>query len=76
MKLTPIDHKKLIKILGLAGYVPVRQKGSHLILEHTESKKITILPIHSKDIGVGLLSVILKQIDLSREDYFKLLDEV
>ena len=75
MRLTPINHKKLIKLLATLGYFPVRQKGSHLILEHRESKKITVVPIHSKDIGVGLLSMILKEVELSREDYFKRLKE-
>ncbi|MDO8554065.1 MAG: type II toxin-antitoxin system HicA family toxin [Candidatus Micrarchaeota archaeon] len=76
MKLTPIEGKKLIKILSFIGYFPVRQKGSHVILEHRESKKITIVPLRSKDVGVGLISTILKQVELSREDYFKFLQEI
>ena len=76
MKLTPIEPRRLIKLLGSVGYFPVRQKGSHLILEHRETKKITIVPVHSRDIGVGLLSMILKEVGLSREEYFKLVREI
>lgn len=76
MKLKPIKPQQLIKLLGLVGYSPVRQKGSHLILEHQESKKITIIPIHSKDLGVGLLSMILREVGLSRDDYFKKLKDI
>ena len=76
MKLTPIEPRRLIKLLGTLGYFPVRQKGSHLILEHRESKKITIVPVHSRDIGVGLLSMILKEVGISRERYFELLRKV
>ncbi len=76
MKLTPIDGKKLIKLLGLVDYYPVRQKGSHVILEHRETKKITIVPLRSKDVGIGLLSTILKEVGLSRDDYFRLLREI
>ena len=76
MRLVPIEHRKLIKILGKIGYVPVRQKGSHLILENQETKKITIVPIHNKPIGVGLLSMILKEVELSRDRYFELLRTV
>lgn len=76
MKIRPIKHQQLIKLLGSIGYFPVRQKGSHLILEHQGTKKITIIPIHSKDIGVGLLSMILKEVGLSRDEYFKKLKDI
>lgn len=75
MKLTPVDHRKLIKVLGLIGYFPVRQRGSHVILEHRESGKITVVPQRTKDIGVGLLSMILREVNLAREEYFKLLEK-
>ena len=70
------NHRRLIKLLNSLGYTPVRQKGLHLILEHRETKKITIVPIHSRDIGVGLLSMILKEVGISRERYFELLGKV
>jgi len=73
MRLTPIDAKKLIKLLSLIGYFSVRQKGSHVILENRETKKVTVIPMHGKDISVGLLSVVLKEVGLSRVEYFKLL---
>lgn len=76
MRLTPISSQKLIKILAKIGYLPVRQKGSHLILENTELNKITVIPIHNKPLGIGLLSMILKEVGLMREEYFKLLDEI
>lgn len=75
MKLTPIEPKKLIKVLGRIGYFPVRQKGSHVILENKETRKITVVPIHNQDIGIGLLSRILHQVGLTKEDYFKLLEK-
>lgn len=75
--LKPIAPKDLIKVLGLLSYIPVRQKGSHVILKNTENRKITVVPIHpGKDIGVGLLSRILNEVGLSKEDYFKLLEKV
>ena len=76
MKLNPISHKKLIKLLSLIEYSPVKQKGSHLILENTTINKIIVVPVRTKDIGVGLLSTILKEVELSREKYFDLLKKV
>ncbi len=74
MKLTPISPKKLVRALGFIGYSSVRQKGSHIILEHKETRKITVVPVHSgQDISVGLLSMILREVGLSRQEYFELL---
>jgi predicted RNA binding protein YcfA (HicA-like mRNA interferase family) len=74
MKLSPVSPKKLVKVLGFLGYSQVRRKGSHIILEHRETRKITVVPVHSgQEIGVGLLGMILRETGLSREEYFELL---
>jgi len=76
MKLTPVSPKKLIKVLGRIGYSVVRKRGSHCILEHNTTRKITVVPVHAgQKIGIGLLSMILKETELSREEYFRLLKE-
>ncbi|HNT60397.1 MAG TPA: type II toxin-antitoxin system HicA family toxin [Candidatus Bilamarchaeaceae archaeon] len=71
MKLGPIPHKKLISILSSLGYVAVRQSGSHLVLKKDD--KSVVVPIHSKEIGPGLLRMIVKEIGISREKFFELL---
>ena len=76
MKMAPIPHKRLIKLLVLVGYFPARQKGSHIILENPKTRKITIVPARAKDVGVGLISRILREIGLPKEDYFNLLEKV
>lgn len=76
MRLTPIPGKKLVKLLSLVNYFEVRHKGSHAILENPQTKKVTIVSVRSKDVGVGLLSAILKEVGLSRDDYFKLLRDI
>jgi predicted RNA binding protein YcfA (HicA-like mRNA interferase family) len=74
MKLLSVAPVKLAKILGHKGYFPVRKKGSHVIFEHERTGRITIVPFHSsKKVGVGLLSLILREIGVSREEYFELL---
>ena len=76
MKLKAVSSKKLIKILGIVDYSVVRQEGSHCILEHQKTRKITVVPIHSgQKIGVGLLSMILRETEVSREEYLKLLEK-
>jgi len=45
-KLSPIRAKELISILEKEGFQLIRQKGSHLRLEHSDGKKTTI-PVHA-----------------------------
>lgn len=57
--------KELIKLLEVAGYVFVRQTGSHAIYKK-QGKKIIVVPIHSGDIPTGTLNGILKDAELKR----------
>ncbi len=75
MKLKPVSPEKLIKVLEKLGYNSVRQKGSHLIMENSETKKITVIPMHNRDVGKGLLRQIIKEIGIEREEFLKLLYE-
>ena len=75
MKLKPVSPSKLIKVLEKLGYAQARQKGSHLILENRKTKKLTVIPIHKRDIGKGLLRQIIKEVGMEREDFLKLLYE-
>ncbi len=68
-KLSPIDGRKLIKILcNEFGFSAVRQKGSHVTL--TNGKVYVTVP--AKEIQVGLLGVILADCGISREEFLKL----
>lgn len=50
----------------------VRQKGSHVRLEHPDGRKTTV-PIHSgESVGIGLLRKILRDVNLSPEQFSKL----
>jgi predicted RNA binding protein YcfA (HicA-like mRNA interferase family) len=73
MKLKPISAEKLIKILESIGFVKIRQKGSHIFFRHPDGRT-TVIPIHSGEkISKGLLTKILKDIKLSREDFLNLM---
>ncbi|MEK7142166.1 MAG: type II toxin-antitoxin system HicA family toxin [Patescibacteria group bacterium] len=73
MKIPSLGHKKLIRVLKKIGFEEARQTGSHLILLNKKSKKIIPVPIHNKDIKKGLLAGIIKQVDLTTEEFIKLL---
>ncbi len=57
-----IRATRLIPILVRMGFKIVRQKGSHVHLEHVidKTRKITI-PVHNKDLAKRTLLSILKQ---------------
>lgn len=72
-KLPIIKPRKLIKALHKLGFVEVRQKGSHKFFYCDKDHKATVVPMHTKDIGRGLLRKILNEIDLSTDEFLKLL---
>lgn len=75
MSLRPISAEKLIKLLIRAGFEPVRQRGSHVILKHDDGR-LTVIPVHrGEEIGRGLLSKIIKDTGLTKEEFLKLLEE-
>lgn len=55
--------KDLLKLLKQNGWIVVRVKGSHHILQ--KDGKTTVVPIHGKDVPTGLLKTILKETGLS-----------
>ena len=72
-KLPRISGKELCKILEKIGFKKVYGKGSHVRFKHQDGRR-TVVPIHgNEDIGPGLLTAILKQIRLTREEFEKLI---
>lgn len=70
-KLNPIKPKKLVKMLEKLGFKQRDAEGSHVFFKHIDGRT-TVIPIHNKDIGKGLLKKILYDIRLEVEEYEKL----
>lgn len=65
-KLSPIDGKKLVKILcNKFGFRVIRQKGSHVTL----TNDTIYVTVPQKEIRVGLLGVILRDCGITREEF-------
>ena len=73
-KLPVISGKELIAALKKAGFVEVRQKGSHVSLQKitNDATYRTVIPLH-QEIAKGTLIDILHQTGLNREDLLELL---
>lgn len=71
-KLSQIRGRELISILQKLGFAKVHQKGSHVRMRHPDGRRTTI-PLHTGEkIGVGLLGKILRDIQISRQEFEKL----
>jgi len=73
MKLPSIKPQQLVKVIERKGCIFKRQTGSHRIFYYQEKNRIIIVPIHTKDIKKGLLNSIIKELDLSIEEFNNLL---
>ncbi len=66
--LPSVTGKDLVAALRKAGFGVVRVKGSHHFLRHADGR-MTVVAVHSGEIiGPGLLSKILRDCELTRED--------
>jgi predicted RNA binding protein YcfA (HicA-like mRNA interferase family) len=72
-QLPSVTGKQVIAALEKVGFEVARVRGSHHILIHSDGRR-TVVPVHSGEtIGRGLLSQILRDTELSREEFRKLL---
>ena len=60
--------KEIIRILENRGFILKRINGSHHIFYHAGLKKITVVPLHKKDLPIGTLNAILKQAGIDKKD--------
>ena len=59
--------KDLIKILESKGFILKRINGSHHIFEHPTTRRITVVPLHKKDLPKGTFYSILKQAGIDKD---------
>lgn len=72
-KLPILKAKRLIRVLRKLGFERKRQTGSHIFFSHPDGRT-TVVPRHNgKDISRGLLSEILDDIEMKRDEFLKLL---
>lgn len=68
-RLPSYKTKKVVNKLESLGFVFVRQRGSHAFYRNLQTGKTTVVPIHAKEIGRGLLRKIINDCDISVEDF-------
>ncbi len=67
-----ISGAECIRCLEKAGFVVVRQKGSHVRLRRSDPYAQLVVPNH-KELDRGTLRAIIRQADMSVEEFTQLL---
>jgi len=63
-----LSPKELIKILESNGFVLNRIHGSHHYFVNPVTGKITVVPMHNKDLAKGTMHAILKQAGIDKTE--------
>jgi len=67
-----LKGKQIIKVLKKANFEVIRVKGSHHFFKHSDGR-CTVVPVHpGETIGPGLFLKILRDCELTRDDFLKL----
>ncbi|MGI8634115.1 MAG: type II toxin-antitoxin system HicA family toxin [Segetibacter sp.] len=67
-KLKILSGKDVCKILYENGFVQVRQKGSHIIMQKKQDGQTITVPVpNHSEIKIGTLQSIIRQSQLSKE---------
>lgn len=70
-RLPRLKGKEVVRILEKLGFRTLRTRGSHVFLRHSDGR-VTTVPVHSGEvIGPGLLRAILRDIEMSVDEFAK-----
>ena len=64
----PFKAVEVVSKLKRAGFVEVRQTGSHLFLRHADGR-LTLVAMHRGDVPMSTFKKILKQVRLSEVEF-------
>ncbi len=69
VKLVLISGKQMCKLIESLGFQAIQAKGSHIRFKHPDGRR-TVVPVHAnEDLGKGLTLAILRQINMTKEEY-------
>lgn len=72
-RLTPLKAREVIEKLRALGFNGPFAGGRHSRMVHPETGKIIPIPMHgSKDVSVGLIRAIIREVGITPDDWLKL----
>lgn len=75
-RLPIVNFKTMEKLLLKLGFEPVREKGSHVFYRHADGRTTTVPNHPGRDIARPLFREILREIELSLDDFSQALDNL
>ena len=75
-RLPIVNFKIMEKFLLKLGFKPVRQKGSHVFYKHPDGRTTTVPNHPGRDIARPLIREILKEIELSPDEFSQELENL
>jgi len=74
-RIVPTDWQTQVKIFEKYGCAFRRQKGDHIIYHHPKAKRAVVIPRH-KEVSISIIKSNMKTVEMTDEEYLKLLTEV
>lgn len=72
-KLLALKPREVVRILEKAGFIMVRQRGSHIHMKHPDQPgRWVTIPYHRRDLARKTLASIIRQAGLTVEEFLKL----
>ncbi|MDP3105945.1 MAG: type II toxin-antitoxin system HicA family toxin [Candidatus Methanoperedens sp.] len=75
-RLRIIDARKMERLLFKLGFERVRQKGSHVFYRHPDGRTTSVPHHPGRDLARPLIKEILREIELSVEEYNEYLNKL
>jgi predicted RNA binding protein YcfA (HicA-like mRNA interferase family) len=75
-RLLIIDARKMEKLLFKLGFGRVRQKGSHVFYRHPDGRTTSVPHHPGRDLARPLIKEILREIELSSDEYDEYLEKL
>lgn len=72
-RLPILKARDVMRVLHSLGFKEVRQTGSHIFFQHPDGRTTLVSRHDREDIGRGLLRQILREIELTPEQFSKYL---
>jgi len=70
-----VSGRDVIKALAEIGFIVVGRRGSHVRLKKKDEKTLIVIVPDHKELARGTLKSILRQANLSREEFLEILEK-